>query len=96
MSEIKRILKDGGILLSRVASINDFNFGVGQGEKLENNYYFEGDYTKRFFDLEDVNKYFSIIGNVEAKETQMTRNEDEYSKPKKLYEIKVEKKALDN
>lgn len=96
MSEIKRILKDGGILLSRVASINDFNFGAGQGEKLENNYYFEGDYTKRFFDLEDVNKYFSIIGNVEAKETQMTRNEDEYSKPKKLYEIKVEKKALDN
>lgn len=29
MSEIKRILKNGGILLSRVASINDFNFGAG-------------------------------------------------------------------
>lgn len=69
MREIKRILKDNGILLSRVSSINDFNFGAGQGEELEDNYYFEGDYTKRFFDLEDVNKYFGIIGNVEAKET---------------------------
>lgn len=91
MSEIKRILKQEGILLSRVASVNDFNFGAGVGEELEKNYYFEGDYTKRFFDLEDVNKYFGIIGSVESKETQMTRNEKEYSKPKVLYKIKVKK-----
>ena len=94
MKEIKRILKDGGVLLARVASVNDFNFGVGQGEKQENNCYFEGAYTKRFFDLEDVNKYFSIIGDVEAKESQMTRDEEEYSKPKVLYTIKVEKREL--
>ncbi len=94
LEEIKRILKDGGVLLARVASVNDFNFGAGQGEKLENNFYFEGAYTKRFFDLEDVNKYFSIIGEVEAKETQMTRDEEEYSKPKVLYAIKVEKRDL--
>ena len=91
MNEIKRILKQDGILLSRVASVNDFNFGAGVGEELEKNYYFEGDYTKRFFDLEDVNKYFGIIGSVEAKETQMTRKEEEYSKPKVLYKIKVKK-----
>lgn len=94
MKEIKRILKDGGVLLARVASVNDFNFGAGQGEKQENNCYFEGAYTKRFFDLEDVNKYFSIIGDVEAKESQMTRDEEEYSKPKVLYTIKVEKREL--
>lgn len=94
MKEIKRILKDGGVLLARVASVNDFNFGADQGEKQENNYYFEGVYTKRFFDLEDVNKYFSIIGDVEARETQMTRDEEEYSKPKVLYTIKVEKREL--
>ena len=91
MKEIKRILKKGGILLSRVASVNDFNFGAGVGEQLEKNYYFEGDYTKRFFDFEDVNKYFGIIGSVEAEETEMTRNEEEYSKAKKLYKVKVEK-----
>ena len=89
MSEIKRILRKGGILLSRVASVNDYNFGAGLGEQLEKNYYFEGEYTKRFFNLEDVNKYFGIIGNVKAEETQMTRNEIEYLKPKMLYKIKV-------
>ena len=89
MNEIKRILKQDGTLLARVASVNDFNFGAGVGQELEKNYYFEGDYTKRFFDLEDVNKYFGIIGGVETEETQMTRNEAEYSKPKMLYKIKV-------
>lgn len=89
MREIKRILRKGGILLSRVASVNDYNFGAGLGEQLEKNYYFEGAYTKRFFNLEDVNKYFGIIGNVKAEETQMTRNEIEYLKPKMLYKIKV-------
>lgn len=91
MNEIKRILKQDGILLSRVASVNDSNFGAGVGKELEKNYYFEGDYTKSFFDLEDVNKYFGIIGSVETEETQMTRNEEEYSKPKVLYKIKVKK-----
>lgn len=91
MREIKRILNNNGILLSRVASVNDFNFGAGVGEELERNYYFEGDYTKRFFDFEDINKYFGIIGSVQAEETQMTRNEDEYLKPKILYKVKVEK-----
>lgn len=91
MREVKRILNNNGILLSRVASVNDFNFGAGVGEELERNYYFEGDYTKRFFDFEDINKYFGIIGSVEAEETQMTRNEDEYLKPKILYKVKVEK-----
>ena len=91
MREIKRILNNNGILLSRVASVNDFNFGAGVGEELERNYYFEGDYTKRFFDFEDINKYFGIIGSVEAEKTQMTRNEDEYLEPKILYKVKVDK-----
>ena len=91
MSEIKRILKENGVLLARVASVNDFNFGAGIGEQLEKNFYFEGDYTKRFFDQEDVNKYFGIIGEVESFETSMIRNEEEYSKPKMLYRIKVKK-----
>lgn len=91
MSEIKRILKKNGILLSRVASVNDFNFGAGVGEQLERNYYFEGDYTKRFFDSKDVNKYFGIIGSVEMEETAMIRSEEEYSKPKMLYKVKVKK-----
>lgn len=91
MNEIKRVLKDNGVLLARVASVNDFNFGAGIGEQLEKNFYFEGDYTKRFFDQKDVNKYFGIIGKVESFETSMIRNEEEYAKPKRLYRIKVRK-----
>lgn len=91
MEEIKRILKDNGILLSRVASVNDFNFGAGIGKQLEKNFYFEGDYTKRFFDEEDINKYFGIIGNIGSHERSMTRDEEEYSKPKVLYQIKARK-----
>lgn len=93
MNEIKRILKTDGILLARIASVNDFNFGAGVGEEREKKFYFEGDYTKRFFDLEDVNKFFGIIGSVEAEETSMTRDEEEYSKPKILYKVKVKKKG---
>ena len=91
MNEIKRILKTDGILLARIASVNDFNFGAGVGEELEKNFYFEGDYTKRFFNLEDVNRYFGIIGTVEAEETSMIRVEEEYLKPKVLYKVKVKK-----
>lgn len=91
MNEIKRILKNNGILLSRVASINDFNFGAGVGEKLEKNYYFEGAYTKSFFDIEDINRYFGIVGTVELRETSMIRDEEEYSKPKRLYQLKIKK-----
>ncbi len=85
MKEIKRILKDNGVLLARVNSINDFNYGSNKGIKLENNYYFVNGYNKRFFDLNDVFYYFGIIGKVESKEKTMNR----YSKIKKVYEIKV-------
>lgn len=91
MNEIKRILKGNGILLARVASVNDFNFGAGVGEELEKNFYFEGTYTKRFFDKDTIDKYFGIIGYVESEEVSMTRNEEEYLKTKKLYQVKVTK-----
>jgi len=85
--EIKRILKTGGYLFVRVNSINDINHGAYQGKKLENHYYFVEGYNKRFFDLEDVNNYFSVIGKVSAIETQMLR----YEKPKEVIEINVKK-----
>lgn len=91
MEEIRRVLTHNGILLARVASVHDFNFGAGEGEKLEKNFYFEGDYTKRFFDQEDIDKYFGIIGSVESFETSMLRDEEEYRKPKMLYRVKVKK-----
>ncbi len=89
MQEIKRILKPNGILLARVARVDDYNFGAGSGEMLEKNYYYAYGYAKRFFASSDILNYFGIIGKVEYRKTQMVRDEEEYQKPKNLYEVKV-------
>lgn len=87
MKEIKRILKPNGNLLARVNSISDLNYGAGQGQRLEENYYFVDGYNKRFFSENDAEKFFSIIGKTNIKETEMLR----YTKPKKVIEINVQK-----
>lgn len=88
MKEIKRILKPNGHLLARVNSVEDINHGAGQGKKLEENFYYVEGYNKRFFTIQDAVKFFSIIGDTKVKEADMLR----YSKPKKVFEILVQKK----
>lgn len=85
MKEVKRVLTAHGILLARVNSLNDINYGAGLGEKIEDNYYYVDGYNKRFFTLEDAQKFFSIVGEVTVTSAQMLR----YSKPKELLEISV-------
>ncbi len=87
MQEIKRILTPNGHLLARVNSTADINHGAGQGEKIEENYYFVKGYNKRFFDENEVNKFFSIIGKVKFRETNMLR----YDKPKVIIEVDAQK-----
>ena len=87
MKEIERVLTPRGCLLARVNSIYDVNHGAGDGEKIEDNYYFVGGYNKRFFTVEDAQRFFSIIGNVKANEENMSR----YNKPKMVIEVEVEK-----
>lgn len=89
MNEIKRILTPNGILLARVARTDDYDYGAGMGEVMEKNYYFEGDYYKRFFDEKDVEHFFNMIGSVTYKKTSMTRQEKDYQKVKKLFEVKA-------
>ncbi len=87
MREVKRILANGGHVFARVNSVEDLNYGAGQGKRLEENFYFVDGYEKRFFSLSDVEKYFSIIGKVSASNADMTR----YSKPKRVIEVMVTK-----
>ncbi len=87
MKEIKRLLSPNGHLIARVNSTADINHGAGQGKKLEENFYFVEGYNKRFFDIKDAERFFSIIGKPEIKEADMLR----YSKPKKVIEVDVEK-----
>ena len=88
MREIKRILTPNGSLLARVNSTEDVNFGAGQGELIEENYYFVNGYNKRFFTLEDAKMFFSIIGEAQVQNGDMYR----YGKPKQLIVIKATKK----
>lgn len=88
MREIKRILTPNSYLIARVNSVEDINHGAGQGKKLEENFYYVEGYNKRFFTIQDAVKFFSIIGDTKVKEADMLR----YSKPKKVFEILVQKK----
>lgn len=89
MREIKRILTPNGYLIARVNSVDDINHGAGQGEKLEENFFFVEGYNKRFFTTQDAIKFFSIIGETKVKEADMLR----YTKPKKVLEILVQKSS---
>ena len=90
LREIKRILVPNGYLLARVNSINDVNHGAGQGEKIEENFYFVNGYNKRFFDEKIAKDFFSIIGDAEVKEADLNR----LKKPKKLIEICVKNNKI--
>lgn len=89
MREIKRILTPNGYLIARVNSVDDINHSAGQGEKLEENFFFVEGYNKRFFTTQDAIKFFSIIGETKVKEADMLR----YTKPKKILEILVQKSS---
>lgn len=72
LEEIKRILKVNGLLIFRVNSINDVNFGAGKGEEIEKHLYQTDDNGyKRFFDENDIRYFFNDwdIGYIEEEET---------------------------
>ena len=89
MNEIKRILNKNGLLIARVSSINDKNYGADSGHEIEKRYYDHGSYAQRYFNEEDLNKFFGIIGQFTFVEKPMTRNESYYSLPKYLYQVRV-------
>ena len=60
LEEIKRVLKPGGIILFRVNSIRDVNYGAGEGKEIEPHLYETSDGRyKRFFDQEDIERFFA-------------------------------------
>lgn len=83
IKEIRRVLINNGHLLFRVNSINDTNYGAGQGLEVEHHLYETSDNRlKRFFDEEDL-KYFFQDFTIEylQEETMDSR----YDLKKKLY-----------
>ncbi|MDA3885232.1 MAG: methyltransferase domain-containing protein [Candidatus Delongbacteria bacterium] len=87
LSEIKRVLHDDGYFICRVNSTNDTNYGAGKGIKLSENYYNLNGKLKRFFNREDLNKFFSDWKVEHIEECEMNR----YEKTKILWEIVAKK-----
>jgi SAM-dependent methyltransferase len=58
VDEMKRCLSPVGGCIVRVNSTNDKNYGASSEDYIEPNYYQVGTKTKRFFDLESIQRLF--------------------------------------
>jgi ubiquinone/menaquinone biosynthesis C-methylase UbiE len=87
LQEINRVLTSDGVLLCRINSTKDLNYGSGQGMKIEENYYdIEGN-LKRFFNEEQLRELFKNWNIKYIKEYDINR----YKVSKILWEIAIEK-----
>ena len=80
--EIRRILIPGGHMIFRVNSINDVNYGAGQGREIEHHVYeTKAGTLKRFFDEEDICSLFRSFEIEYLNEEAM----DRYGAEKRLF-----------
>ena len=59
INNIKDTLVDGGVLIVRLNSINDKNYGSNSLNEIESHYYETMNIRKRFFDRNDIDYFFS-------------------------------------
>ena len=86
LEDIKRILKQNGLLIFRVNSVNDVKYGAGIGLEIEPRFYQREDgRTKRFFDESDIRKFFKSWDILYIREETMLR----YEEAKKLWRCAV-------
>lgn len=89
LEEIKRVLKPSGLLLFRVNSTKDTNYQPIDRIEIEHNFYETSVGYKRFFDEEDINKFFTEWDKLYINEETMGR----YGHEKNLWKgaVKVNK-----
>lgn len=87
VDDIKRVLTPSGILLCRVNSTADINFGALTGEKLDKNYFLVEGCKKRFFDEEYLMNLFKEMNIFFMKEYETFK----YEKSKVVWEIALSK-----
>ncbi|HSB96009.1 MAG TPA: class I SAM-dependent methyltransferase [Spongiibacteraceae bacterium] len=88
IERIRAVLNIGGILLCRVNSTNDHNYGASGHPPIEQNYYSVDGEPKRFFDADMLGKLFDNGWHMLAMEEMII---DKYPKPKSVWELVVEK-----
>lgn len=90
LTEIKSMLSDKGRFILRVNSMNDINYGAGEGLEVEHHLYrTEDGMLKRFFDIEDIQHFFEDFEIEYCKEEKMNR----YEKEKVVFCLAVKSKC---
>lgn len=87
LKDISRILMNEGVLLCRVNSTNDKNYGAGQGIEIEENFYNIDGKLKRFFNKQQLKKLFKDWDIQYINETEISR----YKMNKVAWEISLKK-----
>jgi len=90
VQRIHSTLRPGGILLCRLNSTQDHNFGASGHAELEPNLFLVEGNPKRFFDKASVELLFDKGWNKLSMEHHVT---SKYVKPKALWEIVLERSA---
>ncbi len=89
IEKIKDTLIDGGILLARLNSIEDINYGSNSLDEIEKHYYNSMNIKKRFFDKNDIEYFFNSFKiEICREETVLTAVHD---KTKKVWECAFKK-----
>jgi SAM-dependent methyltransferase len=83
MADIARVLAPGGLLLARLNSIRDLNYGAGEGEEIERHLYRRDGRMKRFFDADEV---AALLEGWEAIE-KVEASTRKYGEEKFLWEV---------
>lgn len=88
VDRIRDCLKSGGLLICRLNSTEDQNFGAGSGMQIEENFFLVDGQPKRFFDRQAVDLLFAEGWRKLSVQHMTTRK---YLKRKALWEIVLEK-----
>lgn len=65
LADLARVLAPRGVLLARVNSTRDIHYGASGGPELEPHFYDVRGETKRFFDENDVRRFFGALFTLE-------------------------------
>lgn len=88
VKELDRILNKDGYLIIRVNSSNDIYTKPGKEKEIEEEFYFDGDIYKKYYNEEELRKLFKNFTIYYIEEKKM----DRYKKPKILWELCLRKK----
>jgi SAM-dependent methyltransferase len=90
VEQIRSTLKIGGVLLCRVNSTNDYNYGASGHPEIAKNYYLVDGEPKRFFDRQAVEALFANGWRTIAIEEKIIHK---YEHPKSVWEVILERTA---